>query len=82
MDIRKLEAYEEIVHEDYYAFTYTMADDIEGLLRRLVGAEKEEDREFCCSETRKAVRILVERVYKEGYLDGYRFCDWLHERTK
>lgn len=28
------------------------------------------------------IEQLAEACYKEGYKDGYRFADWLHERTE
>lgn len=28
------------------------------------------------------IKFLAEFCYKEGYKDGYRFADWLHEKTK
>lgn len=32
--------------------------------------------------TLEYVKELAEVCYKEGYKDGYRFSDWLHERTR
>ena len=32
--------------------------------------------------TLEYVLLLAEICYKEGYKDGYRFADWLHEKTK
>ncbi len=28
------------------------------------------------------IKLLAESCYKEGFQDGYRFSDWLHDKTK
>ncbi|MBQ1959870.1 MAG: hypothetical protein II354_05510 [Firmicutes bacterium] len=81
MNIRKFEAYEEFAHEDFRDFTYTLANRIEEQLNKLANSEEKEDREFYARDVQETTVTLLEQVYKEGYLDGYRFCDWLHENT-
>ena len=66
MNIRKLEAYEEFVNPHTDTVYY------------FIGKIKEQADEF----TLEYVKQLAELCYKEGYKDGYRFCDWLHEKTR
>lgn len=66
MDIRKLEAYEEF------------ENDYPEKVQHLIG--KIEDR--VDNVTADYIEQLAEACYKEGYKDGYRFSDWLHENTK
>lgn len=66
MNINKLEAYEEF------------ENDYPEKVQHLIG--KIEDR--VDNVTAEYIAQLAELCYKEGYKDGYRFSDWLHENTK
>lgn len=66
MKLRKLEEYEERA-----ALYPKRIDDTCKLL-----SEKIDDASL------EIARELAEMCYKEGYKDGYRFADWLHERTR
>ena len=66
MNIRKLEAYDEFVTPHTNA------------AHHLISEIEEQTDKF----TLEHVVQLAELCYKEGYKDGYRFADWLHEQTK
>ena len=65
MNIRKLEAFEE--------FENRYPDKVQYYANLI--AEKVD------VMTIDYIKLLTELCYKEGYKDGYRFCDWLHENT-
>ena len=67
MNINKLESYEDHLTTYGSEVTY-LADIIEEKVSDPVLLED--------------IRSLAEACYKEGYKDGYRFSDWLHDKTK
>lgn len=66
MNINKLEAYEEFVNQ--------YPDKVKYLIGQIES--------YVDEVTAGHIEQLAEACYKEGYMDGYRFSDWLHERTR
>ena len=66
MDIRKLEE-ADLLLKPYTERVKELAEEISGKVGK-IEAER--------------VKELAELCYKEGYMDGYRFADWLHENEK
>lgn len=91
MNIRKLEDYEEHVNENYPEKLDYLSGRLKeriwskvkaGMKEEVVKEMKEKDIELAISDVTDYVEQIADLCYKEGYKDGYRFADWLHERTR